>query len=48
MGRVKWLNKAFAPTDIAQAFLIIAATNNPDTNAAVKRASSPSSIIING
>ncbi len=46
MGRVKWLNKAFAPTDIAQAFLIIAATNNPDTNAAVKRASSPHQLLL--
>lgn len=46
MRKVTWLNKTFSPTDIVQAFLIIAATNIPEINEAVKKACSPQQLLL--
>lgn len=46
LEKVKWQKKTFSPPDIAQAFLIIAATNNPETNKAIKRECSPHQLVL--
>ncbi|AMA71897.1 MULTISPECIES: bifunctional precorrin-2 dehydrogenase/sirohydrochlorin ferrochelatase [Aneurinibacillus] len=44
-GRIVWCAKTFEPSDIAGAFLVFAATNQPEINLAVYRALGPGQLI---
>jgi precorrin-2 dehydrogenase / sirohydrochlorin ferrochelatase len=44
-GEIEWRNKHFSPADIEDAFLIIAATNHPEINLAVKKTAQPHQLI---
>ncbi|MBB6447335.1 precorrin-2 dehydrogenase/sirohydrochlorin ferrochelatase family protein [Bacillus benzoevorans] len=44
-GKMKWKKKRFSPEDIHDAFLIIAAANDPDVNLAVKKAASGNQLL---
>jgi precorrin-2 dehydrogenase / sirohydrochlorin ferrochelatase len=45
-GKVDWKQKCFTPEDIEDAFLIIAATNDRETNAAVKNSVSRHQLLL--
>src|SRR5438445_3621751 len=44
-GKITWKEKDFTANDIQDAFLVIAATNNPEINHAVKKAAAPHQLI---
>lgn len=46
-GRIEWVQRAFAPADVEGNFLVIAATNQPDVNAAVYQACLERGILCN-